>query len=139
MRRIIFISVLALMGCESTGQPRLQPTGPAPVTPGVTEPVQLSDAQLKNIQSAVMNSLKDPDSAKFGEIKGAKSEGMGADLITVCGWVNARNSFGGYTGMSPFMALYSIGAHKSDIVKMGGEEMVNFQIQNRCLAHGVRI
>lgn len=42
-------------------------------------------------QKAVRNSLKDPDSAKFGQYTLVNSE-------HACLTVNARNSFGGYTG-----------------------------------------
>jgi hypothetical protein len=40
--------------------------------------------------------LKDPDSAKFRDIKPLDDKG------SVCGWVNAKNSYGGYTGFSVF-------------------------------------
>jgi len=42
--------------------------------------------------------LKDPDSARFGRI----FQGRGiVGMITVCGEVNAKNGYGGYTGMTP--------------------------------------
>lgn len=47
-------------------------------------------------RAAVLLRLKDPDSARFGQIAHGKA---GA----ICGEVNARNSYGGYTGMTPFM------------------------------------
>ncbi|WP_241610301.1 hypothetical protein [Rosenbergiella epipactidis] len=57
-----------------------------------------------NAMNSVRLSLKDPDSAKFSNSKLGKS---GA----VCGWVNAKNSFGTYSGESRYI---SIGG-KSDI------------------------
>lgn len=39
--------------------------------------------------------LRDPDSAKF---KGVKETGH----YSFCGWVNAKNAFGGYAGYQPF-------------------------------------
>lgn len=39
--------------------------------------------------------LKDPDSAEFGNLRPGKGK-------VVCGEVNARNSFGGFAGMTPF-------------------------------------
>jgi hypothetical protein len=44
--------------------------------------------------------LKDPASAQFGRI----FDGRGlVGKATVCGEVNAKNGFGGYTGMRPFV------------------------------------
>jgi hypothetical protein len=49
---------------------------------------------------AIIRMLKDPDSARFGRI----FEGRGViGKTTICGEVNARNGFGGYTGMTPFL------------------------------------
>lgn len=42
-------------------------------------------------KKAVLNSLKDPDSAKFGKF-------IQVNEISACFTVNARNSMGGYTG-----------------------------------------
>ncbi|WP_164881673.1 hypothetical protein [Paenirhodobacter populi] len=54
------------------------------------------------VQRDVTRSMKDPDSARFGNIAAAKS-GQGA--VIVCGFVNGKNSFGGYTGEVPFMGI----------------------------------
>jgi hypothetical protein len=53
----------------------------------------------------VTAALRDPGSAQFGRmIHSPKHEGI------VCGEVNARNGFGGYTGMQPYIAGFSDGA-----------------------------
>lgn len=46
--------------------------------------------------AAVKQKLKDPDSAKFKNLR-PMGEGGG-----YCGWVNARNSYGGYAGFAVF-------------------------------------
>ncbi len=49
--------------------------------------------------------LKDPDSADFGDVylvAGAKNEAL--QDIAICGLVNAKNSFGGYSGNQRFVA-----------------------------------
>ncbi|EPZ7023491.1 hypothetical protein ACUNEO_20635 [Serratia sp. IR-2025] len=51
-------------------------------------------------QSAVLKNLKDPDSAKFGYSY------QGKDKFTLCGTVNAKNGYGGYTGETRF--IYSL-------------------------------
>lgn len=48
-----------------------------------------------HVVEAVKAELKDPDSAKF---KGVKQTSPGY----WCGWVNAKNGYGGYTGYSVF-------------------------------------
>lgn len=51
-------------------------------------------------KEAIKRSLRDPDSARFGTVRVYRSGGS----PVVCGTVNARNGFGGYTGERPFMA-----------------------------------
>lgn len=46
---------------------------------------------------AVKSKLNDPDSAKFRDVKR-----LGP--LNYCGWVNAKNGFGGYVGYSLFFA-----------------------------------
>ena len=46
--------------------------------------------------------LKDPDSARFGAMAASKTAD---NIVYVCGTVNARNSFGGYTGAQPFTGV----------------------------------
>ncbi len=48
----------------------------------------------------VKNRLKDPDSAKFGNVIVVETEKYGR---VVCGEVNAKNGFGGYTGSKGFV------------------------------------
>jgi hypothetical protein len=53
-----------------------------------------TSAERKAI-SLVKAELKDPDSAKFKGLR-IKMDGTG------CGWVNAKNSYGGYAGFQVF-------------------------------------
>ena len=51
-------------------------------------------------KQAISEGMKDPDSVKFGKL----FEGRGSSgKQTICGEVNAKNGFGGYTGMTPFI------------------------------------
>jgi hypothetical protein len=82
-------------------------------------------------KQAVLRGLRDPDSAKFG----ALSEGTGSSgLRTVCGEVNAKNGFGGYTGMAPFIYLIDW----DDWVILDRRE-VSGTIQAQKLVNGLRI
>jgi hypothetical protein len=50
----------------------------------------------RTVIDAVKAQLKDPDSAKF---RGLKPMG---DKGGICGWVNAKNGYGGYSGYQVF-------------------------------------
>lgn len=71
---------------------------------------QLSEKDMKSKmklwmikgQEAVKSRLRDPDSAKWGQI--SFSWGVGG-VPTVCGQVNSKNGFGGYTGMQEFITV----------------------------------
>src|SRR5665213_2366540 len=72
--------------------------GCANAPPGVT--YQLSSSDKSAVEAGVRASLKDPGSAKFGTFWATKA----ADgKVSVCGWINAKNGFGGYTGDLPFV------------------------------------
>lgn len=50
-------------------------------------------------RKAVMGILRDPTSAIFGQVLIVRKGGQ----ESICGEVNAKNGFGGYTGMKPFV------------------------------------
>lgn len=58
------------------------------------------DSKAKEL---VGQNLKDPGSAKWGEIRSARFH----EGYVACGTVNSKNSFGGYTGDSPFVAMFT--------------------------------
>ena len=51
-------------------------------------------------KKAVESILKDPDSARFSMVAPSKIGG----IVVVCGNVNSKNSFGGYTGEQRFIS-----------------------------------
>ncbi|MBZ9757843.1 hypothetical protein LB524_21385 [Mesorhizobium sp. ESP6-5] len=55
------------------------------------------------VKAGVQSRLKDPNSAMFSSIVATSTQG--GKLITICGLVNAKNSFGGYTGSQVFHTL----------------------------------
>ncbi|MCM2441059.1 hypothetical protein HGO34_15165 [Agrobacterium vitis] len=63
---------------------------------------QLSDSEEALVEQTVRDGFKDPESARFDEVAATQSQDGG---VVVCGLVNARNSFGGYAGRSPFMGM----------------------------------
>ncbi len=61
----------------------------------------LTDAEMNAIKARIIPTLKDPDSARFSPpVASQQPDGS----VLVCGSVNAKNSFGGYTGMKPYYA-----------------------------------
>lgn len=65
--------------------------------------VTLTPQQVRQVQDGVLATLKDPDSARFDHIMAAQATSDG--MLTVCGLVNAKNGFGGYSGNMPFVGF----------------------------------
>lgn len=63
------------------------------------DPYDLSETQMIALQDAVGNELKDPHSAQYEGVA-ARIDSM--KLVHACGYVNAKNSLGAYTGKTPF-------------------------------------
>jgi len=63
---------------------------------------ELSGAEKSVISKSILESLKDPESARFKWPPYVD----GSDLY--CGYVNAKNSFGGYVGDARFAAFVVI-------------------------------
>jgi hypothetical protein len=77
MRTLASVLLLSLAACSF--EPR--------------EPKELEGARV-----AVRAMLNDPESAQFTDLRVLENG-------TVCGYVNAKNRFGGYTGKAPFYLL----------------------------------
>jgi hypothetical protein len=119
MKRAAATITICLVLCGCVSQP---PQSTAP-TPTVTyKPHNLDKATMAEIQSGVKRGLKDPMSAMFGEMYAS----TGSDgSLHVCGLVNAKNSFGGYTGDKIFygLLLYEKGKPSSfALAGMGGTD-----------------
>ena len=100
MRLTAVVLCLGLGACANggmaTGTPKL------PVLTRMT----LTSAQTSAIQSATRAGLKDPDSAKFGDIIAGTDPANPSENLA-CGYVNSKNSYGGYTGAQVFMAKFN--------------------------------
>jgi len=97
---IVMLAALALAGCNVTAQ------NAAPIASGPAPTTNIPDQELfKQARQAVLATLKDPDSAKFGAKfrRETKVAVNGQAFETVIGEVNAKNGFGGYTGMQIFI------------------------------------
>lgn len=88
MWNLLFIAAagLTLAACTSPGASREMAAAPA---------ATVSDAQaFAAAKTALLASLKDPDSAKLSDMRRSGS--------FVCGRVNSKNGFGGYAGNGTF-------------------------------------
>ncbi|TGP65469.1 hypothetical protein EN868_03205 [Mesorhizobium sp. M2D.F.Ca.ET.225.01.1.1] len=139
------VSALALCatfaGCQTT-PPSIHPTQ-AGAQPTVKQTVkrQLSAEEVTVIQKGVRESLKDPDSARFGNMVAAQED---ANSSWVCGTVNAKNSFGGYTGDKPFMGMLThLAGGKGKVLRtfmvsaMGGTDTETYVALSMCKQYGV--
>lgn len=91
---------------------------------------ELTKSQKLEIQEAVKKELKDPDSAKF---KWEKVH----DKTAYCGLVNAKNSYGGFTGYVPFVVV--LGIKPVIVMKMGsggGEDTDSQVVYEVCRKSG---
>jgi len=79
-------------------------------------PEPMSKEEIAALKRSVSENLKDPDSAKFKDV-GYDTRG------DKCGMVNAKNSFGAYTGFQRFTVL-------KGSVSMSSEM---FPAETRCL------
>lgn len=79
MKRLLLLAVL------------LVPLASAPAL------AQSDAARIATAKARVKAQLKDPNSARFASVR------VNPRTKMVCGTVNARNSFGGYTGPKPFI------------------------------------
>lgn len=89
---IVFAATTAMLtGCvEATSD----------LKPGA--PYRLSASNVSVVKRDVRASMKDPDSARFGSMAASIDE---KGVVTVCGYVNGKNSFGGYVGEKPFFGV----------------------------------
>lgn len=132
----IAVMVLALMTMTALGgcntQHIAEMRAPAPQRQSL-KPVILTAAQKNVVERAVRAQLKDPDSARFGVMRAGQGE---ENNITICGLVNAKNGFGGYTGFGTFMGALAGG--KFDVVGMaGGSEEMTFAVNKVCADWGL--
>jgi len=60
---------------------------------------QTEDPDIESAKAKLSVKLKDPESARYADVRKAEKGGM------VCGWVNSKNSYGGYVGFQPFFVV----------------------------------
>jgi len=101
-KNLCILTLSLLVGC-SLPQPQYQTTSnfKRPTYQPRVEVIETSEQQLEAAKETLKKSLKDPYSAVIEEIYAVQIDGKEGS-ISYCGLVNAKNSYGGYTGIKPF-------------------------------------
>lgn len=124
---LAIVAAISLVGCVSD-----DPL--AGVVPGT--PIRLSSSDVSAVQKGLRASMKDPASAQFGPMAAVQDPD---GTVTVCGYVNGKNSFGGYTGMQPFIGVYMKERRHFVTADIDGTESGSYAILSVCRRHGVKI
>lgn len=98
MKRVFAVAAMSVMVSGCAGMMETKGTG------------YTVDADPDYVTTSINNlkrSLKDPESARVSGVYTVKTEYSG-DAINVCGFINAKNSYGGYTGNKLFVATPTI-------------------------------
>jgi hypothetical protein len=105
------------------------------------ESYKLSELDTRALHVGVRKTLKDPESARFGRAVGRKVFIPGKKpILQVCGYVNAKNGFGGYTGDKPFVGLLQLeGDRPFKLLMMGGTEIETEDVLLLCNEYGLLI
>jgi len=96
---------------------------------------KLSATEKNSVENSVKNMLKDPNSARF---KHEQYISNGDE--TYCAFVNSKNSYGGYAGDTPFMAMIMHDSKGrvtgSGVIAIGGERAKSQAIIDTCKKNG---
>lgn len=87
-RKIVVLALLALLAAAAAGS-------------AVAQAGQDSDPFVIRAKAAISAQMKDPESAQFRDVAHYKS----GTIDVLCGSINAKNSFGGYVGFTPFLVM----------------------------------
>jgi len=102
MRALVILSlaVSILSGCNSTALIKISDS----------EPVALSTAQKRSIETTVTRDFFDPTSAQFRNVRASDVVlADGQRETRVCGEVNGKNRMGGYVGFQYFGGILNSG------------------------------
>lgn len=121
---IALAALLILGGCNTTST----------MTPNVTYMTyKLTPEDVALVQEGVKRSLKDPLSALFA-VPPAASKGSDG-IIYACGYVNAKNSFGGYIGDKLYLGTLAVSEGKPVsfiTAAMGGSDIDDMVVRRMC-------
>lgn len=103
MRYVVMIAALAMVPAGGAEAAQKKPVAHARPVAAPTEPYSLTRANKRDIIAQVKDKLLDGESARWRWPKHIAEFGL------YCGFVNAKNRMGAYTGFTPFMVLGGVG------------------------------
>ena len=108
------------------------------LVPASAKTFALTDAHRAAILAELQKKLKDPESARLGDVYAGPKE---ATSVFVCGYVNAKNSYGGYVGMTPFNGLLTLADDNTPrafhVVGIGGDNKETAVVMVMCQNDGL--
>lgn len=122
MRKALVLPVVALVMSGCAGMLEIKGTG------------YTVDADTSYVAQSIdymKSRLKDPESARISGVYTVKTDYTG-DAVNVCGLVNAKNSYGGYTGSKLFAARPNIAYIEQAVIGSDYEAISN---NNHLLTH----
>jgi len=96
------------------------------------DPETLSMQQAQAVSTAFEGVLIDHKSAELSDLKSATSAN---GTLSVCGYINAKNRFGGYTGKLPFFGSFR--GEAFELRTVGQDRDTLHQVMNRCQMFGI--
>ena len=84
---------------------------------------------ISAVKKEVVKEFKDPYSARFEQLRYNHEEG---GPYSVCGTVNAKNSYGAYAGAVPFYGLLLAMEGANPVVFVGIEEFYVTYVESMC-------
>ncbi len=99
-----------------------------------SQKVYLTEAQRDSVRRGVRARLKDPQSAQFG---GMSAVVDARRTVHVCGFVNARNSYGGYNGDELFYGTFKGGGFTMEMKEAKGEPITRRILLQMCRDLGI--
>lgn len=109
---MIRIFGLALCGClswtpsmsaEKTSSPAKEKAVAAPKSQAPSKEDRALKDLADRLRKNLIDRLKDPDSARFKDEFISLPEEAGSPVLSLCGQVNSKNSYGGYTGFTAYI------------------------------------
>lgn len=105
--------LLVVLALVQAFGPKAPPEDPALAARLERERAQEREGRMRvrEAEGLIRSRLKDPESAQFSGVIPVRH----GDTLTVCGEVNARNSFGGYTGRKAFLVIGRLAMTEDDV------------------------
>ena len=118
MRNLIPLFALATIAAPASAA---IPTGPLP------------DEARAAVMQSINDKLRDSETARWRWPDVPETSGL-----TYCGWLNAKNAYGAYTGYRPYAVILDKGAKGwfSRLVSLAEREAVEVIVRSQCAAKG---